>query len=90
MGRHLLVCPHPLPHLLVPLAAVAARDPPGPVTWQGSGLAPVLLLPSALPAGIQAQAALGCRTIPWAAKGEPGRDKNTDSIMPQGISAKEI
>lgn len=26
MGRHQPVCPHPLPHLLVPLAAVAARD----------------------------------------------------------------
>lgn len=78
MRWHQPVCP--LPHLLVMLAAVTARDPPGPVAWQGTGRAPVLLLPTALPAGTQALAALGCWTIPWAAKGEPRRDENTNSI----------
>lgn len=38
MGRHQPLCPQPLPHLLVPLAAAAVRDPPGPVIWQGIDL----------------------------------------------------
>lgn len=80
MEWHQPVRPHLLPHLLVLLAGLEAHDPPGPVTWQGTGLAPVLLLPSYLPAGSQARTVLGYQTIPWAAKGEQGRDENTDSI----------
>lgn len=75
MERHQPVCPHLLPHLLVPLAGLEAHDPPGPVTWQGTGLAPVLLLP--LPS-------LG------QPRGSRGEMKTPIPLMPQGISAKEI